>query len=182
MDREKTVKNFLKYFIPERLNIDDGFIITSDDFISTQCDIIIYDKSSTPLIEGENSQNFFTQETVVAIGEVKSNLNKCNLGKALNKLDFDLDNIISDIDSLYDSDINYKDRHNMSLSLNDGIILYSDGHKYLSFPKFENNLNNIFNHISDSNDNNHIKAFAHCLYMITSSSTIYYLDLMLYMT
>lgn len=223
MYRENDVKNFLKYFIPERLNVDDGFIITADDFISTQCDIIIYDKSSTPLINGQNNQKFFTQETVVAIGEVKSNLNKCNLGKALNKLarnkklrrmsksiiykcnsnndvtnnlnpynhlssflicnklDFNIENIIHDIDNLYDSDIDYQDRHNMILSLNDGIILYSDGYKNLSFPKFKCNHNTTFHPILVNDENNHIKLFAHFLYMITSSSTVYYPDLILYM-
>lgn len=221
MYRESIVKNFLKYFIPERLNIDDGFIITADDSTSTQCDIIIYDKSSTPLIKGEKGQKFFTQETVVAIGEIKSNLDKSNLGKALNKLarnkklrrmgstiiykdpsnpdvtnnsipynhissflicnklDFNINNIINDIDNLYDSDIDYQDRHNIILSLEDGIILYTDGKKNLPYPKFVNINNAIFN--PASNNNHHIKAFAHFLYMVTSSSTIYYPDLILYM-
>ena len=86
MYREEIVKKLIKTMIPQRLDIGSGFIITSTGKISTQCDLIIYDKNSCPLIENGNLQRFFPIECVVAIGEVKSNLNKQKLKDALLKL------------------------------------------------------------------------------------------------
>ena len=37
-------KDLLRKIIPRKLEIGDGFIITSQGGISTQCDLIIYDK------------------------------------------------------------------------------------------------------------------------------------------
>ena len=76
----------MRNVIPGRLEIGDGFIITSTGKISTQCDLIIYDKNNCPLIENNNKQRFFPIECVVAIGEVKSDLSKNKLKEALLKL------------------------------------------------------------------------------------------------
>ena len=76
----------IRKIIPGRLEIGDGFIFTSSGKVSTQCDIIIYDKNNCPLIENNNKQRFFPIECVVAIGEVKSNLTKSELKDALLKL------------------------------------------------------------------------------------------------
>ena len=83
--REKIVKTLIEPFLPSRLAIGSGFIITSDDKISTQCDLIIYDKDNTPIIESEE-QRFFPIENVVGVIEVKSKLTKSTLKKALIKL------------------------------------------------------------------------------------------------
>ena len=87
MYRETICKDFLKFIIPSRLQIDDGFLISpKDNIISTQCDIVIFDSTHTPLFESGKKQRFFPIETVAAIGEVKSNLTKLQLKDALNKL------------------------------------------------------------------------------------------------
>ena len=83
--REKIIKSLLQPFLPSRLDIGSGFIITAKDNISTQCDIVIYDKASTPVIETEE-QRFFPVECVVGVIEVKSNLTKSTLKEALIKL------------------------------------------------------------------------------------------------
>lgn len=85
MYREKIIKEFLSPFLPARLAMGSGFIITSKNRISTQCDIIIYDKEHTPIIEN-SEQRFFPVECVVGVIEVKSKLTKTTLKEALIKL------------------------------------------------------------------------------------------------
>lgn len=83
--REEVIKTFLAPFLPSRLAIGSGFIITSKDRISTQCDIIIYDKNHTPIIEN-GEQKFFPIECVAGVIEAKSKLSKTTLKDALIKL------------------------------------------------------------------------------------------------
>lgn len=85
MYREKIVSELLTPFLPSKLGVGTGFIITSKNHISTQCDIIIYDKESTPIIEN-GEQRFFPVESVVGVVEVKSKLSKSNFKDALVKL------------------------------------------------------------------------------------------------
>ena len=83
--REKIIKSLLQPFLPSRLDIGSGFIITAKDNISTRCDIVIYDKANTPVIETEE-QRFFPIECVVGVIEVKSKLTKYTFKEALRKL------------------------------------------------------------------------------------------------
>ncbi|ULN65329.1 hypothetical protein MID13_05860 [Vibrio gigantis] len=84
--RETIVRDFLRFVVPSAYEISTGFVISSLDDISTQCDIIIYDANMTPIFEGADKQRFFPVETVHAIGEVKSTLNKSQFKGAINKL------------------------------------------------------------------------------------------------
>lgn len=84
--REKIIIDFLRITIPKTFGISDGFIISNNDEISTQCDIVIYDKEYTPTIEIDSLQKFYTVETVVGIGEAKSKLSKAALKETLIKL------------------------------------------------------------------------------------------------
>ncbi|OXB22554.1 hypothetical protein B0A80_15710 [Flavobacterium tructae] len=84
--REKICKDFIKFFIPQNYAISDGFVINNNDEVSHQCDIIIYDKNFTPLLQSENKQRFFPVETIAAVGEVKSDMNFSQLKEALIKL------------------------------------------------------------------------------------------------
>lgn len=68
------------------MDIGTGFIITATGKVSTQCDLIIYDKNNCPLIENGNKQRFFPIECVVGIGEIKSDLDKDKFKEALLKL------------------------------------------------------------------------------------------------
>lgn len=83
--REKIIKHLIQPFLPSRLAIGTGFIITSKNETSTQCDLLIYDKDNTPVIENEE-QRFFPIECVVGVIEVKSRLDKSKLKAALIKL------------------------------------------------------------------------------------------------
>ena len=84
--REDACKYFLSNIIPQRYGISDGFLITKDDKISTQCDIIIYDKNSAPIIKNDVGIKFFPIESVVGVGEIKSKLNITTLSESANKL------------------------------------------------------------------------------------------------
>jgi len=86
MYREAIVKRFLRFFIPQNLGIDQGFLINSFDEISTQCDIVIYDGNHTPFIKSNELQRFYPVETVCAVGEVKSILDFATLKNACEKL------------------------------------------------------------------------------------------------
>lgn len=83
--REKIIKELLEPFLPSRLSVGSGFIITCKGNISTQCDLIIYDKFTTPIIEN-SEQRFFPVECVVGVIEAKSVLTKYQLKQALIKL------------------------------------------------------------------------------------------------
>lgn len=87
MYRESIVKEFLRFFIPQAIAINTGFVINSSNKVSTQCDLVFFDYNNTPLLETGEKQKFFPIETVVGIGEIKSILNKTQLIEALEKIE-----------------------------------------------------------------------------------------------
>lgn len=85
--REELLKKWLRMYVPRKFDISSGFVINAEGKVSTQCDIVIYDRSVTPHIETIDDQNFFPVEAVVAVGEVKSEISSCaELNKYLLKL------------------------------------------------------------------------------------------------
>jgi len=84
--REVIARTLVSQFTPERMAVDTGFVVNSGGNVSTQCDIIIYDKGSTPLIRNANYQRFFPIESVCAVGEIKSILKLSEAKDALIKL------------------------------------------------------------------------------------------------
>lgn len=84
--REAITMDYLRAFTPQRMAVDSGFVVTASGRISNQCDIVIYDRSVTPLLQNDNRQRFFPVESVCAIGEVKSMLSLADLKTALLKL------------------------------------------------------------------------------------------------
>lgn len=225
--RESICKDFLRMLIPHRLDLSTGFIINDNDQISTQCDIIVFDANSTPLIQNSERQRFFPVETITAIGEVKSNLSKADFKTALNKLaknkqlrekivtptiirrehngefdpknycydnifsflicnklDFDIKNICNDLNDFYDSSIEPWQKHNLILSIEDGLIAYCDKYdKTLMYPYIQNEgvlKNRIV--IPNFNKTCHFNFFASYIFMGTSSTSIYYPDLTNYIS
>lgn len=218
--RESVTKDFLKMIIPSRLDIGNGFLMSDKGTVSKQCDIIIYDKTSTPLIENNEKQRFFPVETVCAIGEVKSDLSKSAFIEAINKLArnkkikeemtnpsplkrnntgkfspenypydnifsflicnrllFDFSEIVNNIDSYYESDIQQWQKHNLILSVNDGLLCYSeDSGRSMMYPKIAKKLKNRFI-VPDSNENCHFYYASSYIFMGTTSSSIYYPEL-----
>lgn len=84
--REAITRDFLQPFLPQRLAIDTGFIVNALGDVSGQIDLVIYDPSLTPPLESKNRQRFFPIETVIAAGEVKSNVKRDEFEKALIRL------------------------------------------------------------------------------------------------
>ncbi|SCZ00213.1 DUF6602 domain-containing protein [Flavobacterium caeni] len=155
--RERVLIEIIKSVIPERIQVKDGFVITSENRGSTQCDVILYDSDNTPVIN-DGVLRFFPIESVLAIGEVKSVIrSKAELKEILEKLAAQkkLDQDISsfraegeiittflvckkidfeftiDFNDLYEN-VENKFRHNFILSLEDGLIAYSIEREYFS--------------------------------------------------
>lgn len=222
--REAISKRFLRFFLPNKFNIHNGFLINSFNERSTQCDVIIYDHNSTPFIEAADFQRFYPVETVVSVGEIKSTLSKVDFKKAINKLaeikklrtkiknstflfrdipegkmlpdvyapdiferdnifsflicqklDFDLANITNEINEFYNADIETFNKHNLILSIEDGILNYYDENdKSLMYPSINGKkLRNRFT-IPGDNKYVHFKLFMHFLFMGVCSTSILY--------
>ena len=80
--REESCKQLIRLMLSRDLNLSDGFVITADDQITTQCDIIIYNSSISPII-ADDIARMFPAEEVRAIVEIKSNLSKAEYINAL---------------------------------------------------------------------------------------------------
>ncbi len=225
MYRESIARKFLKSFTPANLDIDQGFLINSNDEVSTQCDIVIYNPKYTPLLKNRELQRFFPVETVCSVGEVKSILSFSDFKIALlklaktkkiseyvknpsiifrskagdfspkqypndlistfiicQKLDFDLKRIIE----VYDTSIEVRHRHNMILSIEDGLILYELptqgelGVHYLPTIDGVTQLN--FGHQGFENgDDRYIKVFCNYLFQALTFRTILFTQISDYM-
>lgn len=78
MYKERTFRELIEFIKPFKYETTDGNIINSYNETSSQCDLILYDKLNTPLIEFGNRFQFIPAESVAAIGEVKSTLSKAD--------------------------------------------------------------------------------------------------------
>lgn len=72
--RENALRNLLKNYLPKRIAIDTGYIIDAQGNISRQIDIVIYD-SMVATIYDVNGIKYFPCEIVIAVGQVKSDIN-----------------------------------------------------------------------------------------------------------
>lgn len=84
--REAITTDFLSAFLPQRFQIDSGFIVNAEGRVSRQIDIVVYDSALAPPLESKQRQRFFPIESVVAIGEVRSDLTKERLVDGLQRL------------------------------------------------------------------------------------------------
>ncbi len=216
--RESCCKEFLSYVVPQRLAIEEGFIINSLDEVSTECDIIIYDKANTPLIESREKQKFYPVESVAAIGEIKSTLNKEQLSKALvklsqvktfrlnqkigkaiskrhdgeynprdnpkdnvftflicEKLDFNIEDVSVFVNNIYPENTHGNMRHNLLLSLNDGLFAYylEEGEypKVYPMPIVDSKVL-MTTFIPSTQNYSHIKAFSSFMFSGVSDITL----------
>ena len=202
-----------------------GFVITSMNDVSTQCDVIVFDSRMTPLYQEGDRQRFFPVESVFCIGEVKSTLSRSKFAKALNtlaaikalgerithptilrkspdgpfdpvnhaydlaptvlicqKLNFDLTGIETQIDGLYDASVEHRHKHNLILSVEDGILSYYDCNQVnLPYPRLGNiDLKHRFTW-PGANKYVHFKLFATYMFMLTSNKTLLYPEFSDYM-
>jgi hypothetical protein len=227
--REAICRDFLKFFIPGRLDIAQGFLINAENKVSSQCDIIVYDSNSTPLIQSESRQRFFPVETVCAVGEVKSRVSKDELRGALKRLSFakqmreDIDQPLviwqkkphpfdpetylddqlftfvicekldfslssGSIEKLYEDGLPHRHKHNMILSIEDGLLLYyyEPDRYYSQWPVvYPNNTVVELNHHAliptSGHELIHFKGFATNMFLAMSSATVLFPDAVLYL-
>lgn len=82
---EKDWINVLDNFLPNRYDITKAFIIDSNDSISEEIDIVVYNKHHSPLFFSKNGINYIPVESVYAIFEVKQDFNKTTFDYAKKK-------------------------------------------------------------------------------------------------
>lgn len=83
--REESCKILLRLLLGKEVDVADGFVITSNNQISTQCDIIVYNSSVSPFI-ADGIAKMFPAEEVRMIGEIKSTLTRQSFIDALRKM------------------------------------------------------------------------------------------------
>ncbi|WP_324005679.1 DUF6602 domain-containing protein [Aeromonas hydrophila] len=85
--REDLTSELLKQFTPKHIEFSTGFIVTPQDNVSTQCDLILYDKDFTPALSDGELNYFFPVDSVISVCEVKSDINtRADLENILIKL------------------------------------------------------------------------------------------------
>lgn len=218
MFREAIVRDFLQFVVPRGLDMSTGFVITSMNDVSTQCDVIVFDSRMTPLYQEGDRQRFFPVESVFCVGEAKSTLSRMQLADALNKLavikalservthptilrksppgqfdpvnhaydlvptilickklQFDISGIETQLDGLYDASVQHRHKHNLILSLEDGLLSYYDHDQMnLPYPRLGNvDLKHRFTW-PGTNAHVHFKLFASYMFMLTSNKTLLY--------
>lgn len=141
--REYLVKNVLEKIIPSKYSITNGFIIDSDNNISDEMDIIIYDKNYVPPFFDE-TYTVVPIESVITVIQVKTTLNSKTLKDSianLNSIDklnsktggkiisakgptLKEERYISPYKIIVASKSEYKDTHDFTTDMNDIDILY----------------------------------------------------------
>ena len=76
---EVVVRKFLKKYFPKSLDLSTGFIIDSDGKKSKQMDIIVSDRSKTPIFYEDESLRLVPVECVHSVIEMKSFLDSDRL-------------------------------------------------------------------------------------------------------
>jgi len=86
--REFVLKELLRQYLPAKLGVEKGIIISSveNELPSKQIDIIIYDKLNTLVLYNVENLRIFPIEGVYAVIEVKSNLNSKTLNEAIENI------------------------------------------------------------------------------------------------
>jgi hypothetical protein len=79
---EKVILELLEEFLPKRYSFGTGFVIDSEGRQSRQCDIVIYDTLVCSGMLSRTGPLFFPVESVYAVIEVKTTLNKSEVADA----------------------------------------------------------------------------------------------------
>ncbi|MBX8532643.1 hypothetical protein K5D32_23525 [Pseudomonas cichorii] len=84
--REEVIKELLKEYLPERFGVNSGFVVDINGSVSHQADIIIFDRLIAPKFKISGNKYLYPCESVVAVGEVKSFMDKSELQDSIKKL------------------------------------------------------------------------------------------------
>jgi hypothetical protein len=70
---------WLKAYLPRRYEVDKAFVIDSNNRLSHQLDLVIFDRQYSPFVFNQDGAIYLPAESVYAVFEVKQELNKANL-------------------------------------------------------------------------------------------------------
>ena len=85
--REEALRSMLRSYLPQRCGVDTGFVIDSEGNESNQIDVVIYDQNYSPVFEIVEEKRYFPCETVLAVGEVKTEINTRQLKDSFEKIE-----------------------------------------------------------------------------------------------
>jgi hypothetical protein len=83
---QEILKKFLNSHLPKRFSTSSGIIIDTNNNMSKQTDMIIYDTLSSPIYRSSETTQIIPYDAVAAVIEVKSCLNKKELVDAFEKI------------------------------------------------------------------------------------------------
>lgn len=86
--KEIQITKQLEAILPNGVGVGRGKVIDSFGNTSKQCDIIVYEKNIIPTLVNDENTDFiyYPCEGVIAVGEIKSTLNKEELNTSIKKL------------------------------------------------------------------------------------------------
>jgi hypothetical protein len=116
-ERERVlVQEFLKTYLPHRFGLANGEIVSTDGQVSSECDVIIYDATTCPVLK-EDGYQIIPVEAAYAVIEVKSNLTTNELLKSAKNIEaikrmpkvafYQTNSVIKRTFSLYDRQWDY---------------------------------------------------------------------------
>ena len=82
----EVIKEYLEKYLPGNIGISNGECISTDGTVSSECDIILYEKNTTPYLVHKDGYQVFPIECVYGVIEVKSKLNKNELKDSIAKI------------------------------------------------------------------------------------------------
>lgn len=85
-EAEEILRQFLNHHLPQRFRAAEGIIIDNANQISKQTDVIVYDALASPIYRYSEKTLILPVDTVAAVIEVKSRLNKSDLEDAYKKV------------------------------------------------------------------------------------------------
>ena len=85
---EQPVRHQLEQILPRGIAVGSGFVIDSEGGTSRQTDVVLYEKDICPVLSINNTPEttYYPCEGVIAVGEVKSALDKNSLEDAFKKI------------------------------------------------------------------------------------------------
>lgn len=84
--KEDAIREFLETYLPERFGVATGFVFDFKGDTSQQIDVVIFDRMVAPRFKILGNRYFFPCESVVAVGELKTNLTKEKLVDSIGKI------------------------------------------------------------------------------------------------
>lgn len=84
--QEETLKEFLGRYLPKKYGVGRGEIINSQNQVSRQCDVVIYNALESPLLLIREGYQLFPVEAVLATIEVKSSFNHRSIAETIDNI------------------------------------------------------------------------------------------------